>query len=183
MYRMAVIWTVQVSCFSFGHFDFYDWSLASSVLTGICTAFFWLSAIVLLPIGKSRKVWKFLASIIFGLSGLMLIVPSESHEGYLLLKEEPLTQPGYTARLERQFYSVCNDCQTAVVLSYERNYWNVMKETKVVFSLHPSEKGTFEISPDGKLITVTATCEDEKHEKVVQTFSTDWNLVKQRVPF
>ncbi len=186
IYVMAVVWTLQIICFTFSHFGFYNERLVSSVQMSVCSALFWLSAIALLPVWKSRTLWKFLASIIFALSGLVLLAlltPSESFGGYSLLKAQPLAQPGYTAKLERQFYSIDNDCKTELVLSYERNYWNIMKETKVIFSLHPSEKGTFEISPDGKLITVTAACEDERHETVVQTFSTDWYLVRPQVPF
>ena len=186
IYLMAAIWTLQVCCFAFGHFDFYNTSFSSVAHTSVISSLFWISAFVLVPAWRAKKLWKFLASVTLWFSSLGLLTVflgehDESHHYYSLLKSQPLKQAGYTAKLEKQFDTACNECRTKIVLSYERNYWNVLKETKEVFSLSPSEKGTFEISPDGKFIMVTATTEDENHKESVAAFSTDWNLVKPKV--
>lgn len=188
IYLMAAIWTLQVCCFAFGNFDFYNTSFSSVAHTSILSSLFWTSAFVLLPAWRAKNLWKFLASVTLWFSSLGLLFiflgeQDESHLYFSLLKSQPLAQAGYTAKLEKQFDTVCNDCRTKVVLSYERNYWNVLKETKEVFSLSPSGRGSFEISPDGKFITVTATTEDANHQKSVETFSTDWNLVKPKLQY
>lgn len=188
IYLMAAIWTIQVCCFAFGHFDFYDKSLSSGAHTSLLSSLFVISGVVLLPAWRAKKQWKFLASVTLWFSSLGLLSAflghqDESHLYYSLLKSQPLAQAGYTAKLEKQFDTACNKCRTKIVLSYERNYWNILKETKEVFSLSPSEKGTFEISPDGKFVMVTATTEDENQKKSVEAFSTDWSQVKPKLQY
>lgn len=185
IFLMISFWALQVWHFVFGRFRFYDESINSLVETMVLIVPFAVGIFILLPIWQGRKPWKPLAIAMVLMPGFLLfcsyIAPDESHHYYSLIESEPLYQKGYLAKLERRFDTVVNDCRTKVVLCYERNYWNVVKETKDIYSIVPGSTGSFEINATGKTLTLRANAEDSNRTKIVKTFSTDWNQVRPEV--
>ena len=182
LYLWLLFWTLEVAHLVFIQFRFYDKSLNSLIDKIGIVAVFMLGIQIFFPIWQDRNLWRLLG---IGISLLSVFVflfydfaPDYEHEYYALLDSKPLQEHGYQAKLERRFDTVATDCRTKVVLCYERNYWNILKETKDIYSVRPGITGSFEIVADGKLLTLTANAEDSNRTKMVKTFSTDWNQVK-----
>ena len=85
---------------------------------------------------------------------------------------------GETIQLKPYFFGWYKPCSTAVELTYIRQYWNFLKQTKVVCQVFPATTGSIAVSKDGRSVHLTATEGRDGGRQIDTTFDTEWNKVK-----